>query len=58
MQVFANSLSADTKVSKTQLSKVMQLGEFVIQDIQIFGNFLSDAAKVGTDIARNDANNR
>ena len=58
MQVFPNSLSADIIVSKTQLSKVIQLGGFVAQDIQIFGNFLSYTAKERTNIARNHANNR
>ena len=35
----------------------MQLGGFSIQDATFFGNFLSDAANDGTDIAINYAEN-
>ena len=50
--VFANGSSANIKLSKTQLSKIVQLGG-VLGDITIFGNILSSVAEKGTDIARN-----
>ena len=50
--VFANGSSANIKLSKTQLSKIVQLGG-VLGDIPIFGNILSSVAEKGTDIARN-----
>ena len=39
-RAFANYLSADIKLSKDQLSKMMQLGEFL-------GNFLGPLLKTG-----------
>ena len=50
--VFANGSSVNIKLSKTQLSKIVQLGG-VLGDIPIFGNILSSVAEKGTDIARN-----
>ena len=50
---FANGSLANIKVSKTQLSKMIQSGKIVIRDLSIFRNILSSAAKKGTDIARN-----
>ena len=41
---FTNSLSANIKFSKTQLSKIAQLGG-VLRDIPIFGNVLPTVAK-------------
>ena len=49
---FANGSLANIKVSKTQLSKMIQSGKIVIRDLSIFRNILSSAAKKGTDIAR------
>ena len=40
------------KTSKTQLSKIVQLGG-VLRDIPIFGNISCSVGKKGTDIARN-----
>ena len=40
------------KTSKTQLSKIMQLGG-ALRDIPSFGNISWSVAKKGTDIARN-----
>ena len=51
-KAFANGSSANIKFSKTQLSKIVQLGG-VHHDIPIFGNILSCVANEGTDIARN-----
>ena len=51
-KAFANGLSANIKFSKTQLSKIVQLGG-VLRDIPIFGNILSSVAIKGTYIARN-----
>ena len=51
-KAFANGSSANIKFSKTQLSKIVQLGG-VLRDIPIFGNILSSVAIKGTDIARN-----
>ena len=51
-KAFANDSSANIKFSKSQLSKVVQLGG-VVCDISIFGSALSSAAKKGADIARN-----
>ena len=50
-KTFANGSSANIKFSKTQLSKIVQLGG-VLRDIPIFGNILSIAAIRRTDIAR------
>ena len=50
-KAFANGSWANTKCSKIQLSKIVQLGE-VPPDILIFGNILSSVAKKGRDIAR------
>ena len=40
------------KTSKTQLSKIVQLGG-VLRDIPNFGNISCSVAQKGTDIARN-----
>ena len=53
-KVFACGSSANTKFSKTQLTKMAKLGG-VIHNITIFGNTLSDVGKKGTDIDRNVA---
>ena len=53
LKAFANGLSANIKFSKTQLSKMIQLGGIVIHDRPIFGNILSSVATKGTDISRN-----
>ena len=50
-KAFANGSQANIKLSKTQLSKIVQLGE-VHHDISNFGNILSSVAKNGTDLAR------
>ena len=52
-KAFSNGLSANIKFSKTQLSKMIQLGGIVIHDRPIFGNILSSVATKGTDISRN-----
>ena len=44
LKVFTNGSSANIKLSKTQLSKMLQSGGF-IHDILIFGNILSSVAK-------------
>ena len=51
-KAFSNGLSPNVKFSKTQLSKIVQLGG-VLHDIPIFGNILSSVAIKGTNIARN-----
>ena len=51
-KTFANSSSVNIKFSKTQLSKIVQLGG-TFRDIPIFGNILSNVAKKRTDIGRN-----
>ena len=51
-KAFANGSPANIKFSKTQLSKIVQLGG-VLRDIPIFGNILSSVAIKGTYIARN-----
>ena len=51
-KAFANSSSANIKFSKTHLSKVLRLGEF-LRGILILGNILSSVAKKGTDTLRN-----
>ena len=51
-KAFLNCLSANVKFAKTQMSKTVQLREFVIRDIPIFGNVLSNAAKDGIDICK------
>ena len=42
---FVNGSSANIKFLKTQLSRLVQLGERVLRDIPYLGNFLTDAAK-------------
>ena len=42
---FANNSAANIKLSKTQLSEMVQLGG-VIHDIPIFSNILSGVAKI------------
>ena len=56
-KAFLNCLSANVKFSKNQMSKTVQLGGFVIRDIPIFGNVLSNTAKDGIDITKNYASN-
>ena len=51
-KAFANGSLANIKVSKTQLSKMIQSGKIVIRDLSIFRNILLSAAKKGRDIAR------
>ena len=51
-KAFANSSSVNIKFSKTQLSKIVQLGG-ILRDIPIFGNILSNVAKKRTDVDRN-----
>ena len=48
-KAFANGSWANIKFSKTQLSKMVQLGG-VLRDIPNFGNILSSVAKKGTDV--------
>ena len=55
-KAFANGSSVNIKFSKTQMSKIEQLGG-VLRGIPIFGNILSSLAKKATDIARNLAKN-
>ena len=50
-KAFANGLSANIRLPKTQLSKMVQLGG-VIRDIHVLGNILLSVTKEGTDIAR------
>ena len=50
-EVFANGSSTNIKFSKTQLSKIVQLGR-VLRNIPIFGNILSSVVKKGVDLAR------
>ena len=51
-KAFVNGSSANIKFLKIQLSKIVQLGE-VLLDIPIFGNILSSVAKKERGIARN-----
>ena len=51
-KAFANGSSSNINFSKTQLSKIVQLGG-VHRDIPILGYILSSIAKKGTHIARN-----
>ena len=51
-KAFSNGLSSNVKFSKTQLSKIVQLGG-VLHSIPIFGNILSSVAKKETDITKN-----
>ena len=55
-KAFENGSSANIKLSKTQLLKMIQLGG-VIRDIPLFGNILSNVAIKGTDIARDFLDN-
>ena len=50
-KAFPNGSSANIKFSKTQFSKIVQLGG-VLRDIPIFQNILSRVAKEGTNLAR------
>ena len=43
-KAFASGSSTNVKFSKTQLSKIIQLGGYIFE-ISIFGNFLSGLAK-------------
>ena len=55
-KAFANGSSVNIKFSKTQMSKIEQLGG-VLRGIPIFGNILSSLAKKNPVIARNLAKN-
>ena len=54
---FANDSSGNKKLSKTQMSKTVQIGRHFFRDIPIFGNSLANAAKDGIDIAKNYSSN-
>ena len=50
-KAFANGSSANKIFSKTQMSRMVQLGG-VISDMSIFGNILSNLVTKGIDIVR------